>query len=90
MDLSSQIVPALVVLAANLLSGHHSSLRWEYVTAMFGWSAAISFVALVVVATVLPGNSAVAYLAQLCGFCLLTALARDYERILKPLFPWNR
>jgi len=30
------------------------------------------------------------YLAQVWGFSLLTAVARDYEKILRPLFRWNR
>jgi hypothetical protein len=90
MDFLSQIVPAIVVLVANLLSGPHSSLRWEYVTAIFGWGAGISLLALLVVTFVFPGSTATAYLGQLFGFCLLTALSRDYERILRPLFPWNR
>lgn len=41
MDISSQVVPALIVLLVNLLSGPHSSLRWEWVTTVFGWGALI-------------------------------------------------
>ena len=90
MDFSAQIVPAVVVLAANLLSGPHSSLRWEYVTALFGWSAGISITAVPVVLLFWPNSPAVSYLLQIAGFCLITALSRDYEKILRPLFPWNR
>lgn len=90
MDFWSQIIPAIVILVANLLSGPHSSHRWEYVTAVFGWGSGISLAILLVVQIAFPDSSASAYLLQLFGFCLLTALSRDYERILMPLFPWNR
>ncbi len=90
MDFWSQIIPAVVILVANLLSGPHSSLRWEYVTALFGWGTAISLTALLVVQIAFPDSSVSAYLFQLSSFCLLTTLSRDYEHILRPLFPWNR
>jgi hypothetical protein len=90
MEFSTQIVPAVIILVANLLSGKHGSLRWETVTAIFGWSAAISFMAFLVVTILAHGSPAKDYLLQILGFCLLTALSRDYERILRPLFPWNR
>ena len=90
MDFSSQIVPAVIILVANLLGGHHSSLRWEYVTAIFGWGVVISTVAYIAVLFLLPESELASYLIQIAGFCLITALSRDYERILKPIFPWNR
>ncbi len=90
MDLSTQIVPAIIVLVANLMSGHHTSLRWEVVTAVFGWTTFVSFLAVVVVSIVNPDSPASNYLFQIAGFCLLTALSRDYERILRPLFRWKR
>lgn len=90
MDISTQIVPAAVVLVANLLSGKQGTLRWEIVTTIFGWTACVSLVLALVVYNVTSfvvfGN----YLLQISGFCLLTALSRDYERILRPLFRWNR
>ena len=36
MDLSTQIVPAVIIFVANLLSGKYGSLRWETITAIFG------------------------------------------------------
>lgn len=90
MEISSQVVPAAIILIANLLSGKHSSLRWEYVTATFGWSAGISLSAYLFVITFTTGSSIAPYLIQIAAFCLVTALSRDYERILRPLFPWNR
>jgi hypothetical protein len=47
-------------------------------------------VALLVVATFVRDSAITQYLLQVSGFCLLTALSRDYERLLRPLFPWNR
>ncbi len=90
MDLSSDVVPAVVILVANLLSGEHSSLRWENVTAIFGWATAISLIAYALVGTILPNSLAASYLIQIPGFCLITALSRDYERILRPLFLWKQ
>ena len=90
MDFLSQVIPAVVVLAANLMSGPHASLRWEYVTAVFGWGAGICLVGFLFVHIAFPSSSVGTYLFQLFSFCLLTALSRDYERILRPLFKWNR
>lgn len=90
MELSAQVVPAVVILVANLLSGRHTSLRWETVTAVFGWAAAVSMVALLVVAFFASDSAITAYLLQVSAFCLLTALSRDYEKFLRPFFPWNR
>jgi hypothetical protein len=90
MDLTDQIVPALVLLASNLMSGRHGSPRYEGWTAVFGWITAATFLAAVVVTAVAPQSLIKAYLYQISGFCLLTALSRDYEKILRPLFPWNR
>ena len=90
MDFASQLVPALVILVANILGGSHTSSRWEYVTAIFGWTAGLSLSAFLVLEVAGPASVASDYVLQLFGFCLITALSRDYERILKPLFPWNR
>ena len=90
MDLSTQIVPALVVLVANVLSGRHGSARWERVTALFGWTAGISLAALLVAIISVRDSVITEFLAQIMAFSLLTALSRDYEKILRPLFPWNR
>lgn len=90
MDFMSQVVPAALVLAANLLSGPHSSLRWAYVTAVFGWGACIGFAGFLLAYIAFPSTSAGTYFMQFFAFCLLTALSRDYERILRPLFKWNR
>ena len=90
MDLSTQIVPAVVILAANLLSDRHASVRWETVTAVFGWTAGVSIVVAVVLYVIGRDSAITEYLGQVAAFCLLTALSRDYEKLLRPLFPWNR
>ena len=90
MDLSSQIVPAVVILVANLFSGRHGSVRWETVTAVFGWGAGIGLLAAVASTVFASTSPMTAYLWQVAAFCLLTALSRDYEKLLRPLFPWNR
>jgi hypothetical protein len=90
MDFLEQIVPAVIILVANLMSGPHTSFRWETVTAIFGWTAAASMIALIATSILLGHTAATSYLLQLTGFSLLTALSRDYEKILRPLFPWNR
>ena len=86
MDFSSQIVHAVIVLMANLLSGRHGSSRWETVTAVFGWAAVVSLPAYFLAVMLFPGSPAKDFLVQIAGFSLLTALSRDYERILHPLF----
>ena len=90
MDFSSQIVPSAIILIANLLSGKPGSLRWETVTAIFGWTAIISLIGFLIIQIFVPYNPIKDYVLQICGFSLLTALSRDYERILRPLFPWNK
>ena len=90
MDLSSQVVPAVIILAANLMSGRHGSLRWETITAIFGWGAGITLVVFLLMEIVIPKSPITFYFGQTAGFCLLTALTRDYEKILRPLFSWNR
>ena len=90
MDLDSQIVPAVIILVANLLSGNHGSKRWENITAIFGWISCISIVAYALMAFLVSENTFGSYLVQIGTFTLITALARDYERILRPIFPWNR
>ena len=90
MDFDSQIVPAIIILIANLMSGQHSSLRWETVTAIFGWGTFVALFCVILFSTVIPNTTAQAYAIQVAGFCLLTALTRDYEKILYPLMPWNK
>lgn len=90
MDFATQIIPAVICLAANLLSGPHSSLRWQTVTAVFGWGAALSLFAVLLLSILWPNSVLKAYALQAASFCLLTALSRDYERLLRPWFPWNR
>ncbi len=42
MDFMTQIVPAVIVLFANLAGGSHDSSKYEIWTAAFGWTFFIS------------------------------------------------
>lgn len=90
MDTSSQIVPAVILLAANLMSGKHGSQRWEIVTGLFGWTAVFSVPSWLLL-DIFPGTRPYGpYALQVLAFCLITAMSRDYEKVLRPLFPWNK
>ncbi len=84
MDFVTQIVPALVVILANLAGGSHESPKYEIWTAIFGWMASVSLILVFLSGWLWP--EAQPYLLQVSGFSLLTALTRDYEKILKPFF----
>jgi hypothetical protein len=99
--LFDQIIPAIIVLIGNLFGGPHGSRRWEIVTAAFGWTALFSIllwvlleVAIYVCASTGLGidlgdksqEKARTYLLQIFCFALLSAITRDYEKILFPLF----
>ena len=90
MEFTSQIVPAVVILAANLLSGKHGSHRYEAVTALFGWTFAATLPIVLVLAFFPSLQPARGYVYQVATFSILTALSRDYEKVLRPLLPWNR
>ena len=84
MDFMTQIVPAVIVMLANLAGGSHESPKYEIWTAVFGWTFCVSIVLAFLSGWIWAG--ATHYLLQVSGFSLLTALTRDYEKILKPLF----
>ncbi|NNM65932.1 MAG: hypothetical protein HKL99_15230 [Burkholderiales bacterium] len=86
MDILSQVIPALIILAANLLGGTHGSRRWEVVTAIFGWTALFGLIASILTSMITRHGSIAEYLWQITGFSLITALSRDYEKILHPIF----
>jgi len=83
--MEDQIVPALVILVANILSGPHGSLRWEMVTALFGWMTVLALAGWIVTSLFPVLEPARSWMIQLMAFCFLTALSRDYEKILKPV-----
>jgi hypothetical protein len=89
MDFASQLVPAIVLLAANLMSGRHGSLRWERVTAIFGWMTGAELIVFLTVSAFASNSALKGYLFQVAAFSLLTAMSRDYEKLLRPLFRWN-
>ena len=83
------VIPAIVILAGNLFSGDPGSKRWECVTAIFGWTAAISFPIWFIVKVVNYFVTTPMWVNEVLPpvflFCLLQAVSRDYERILKPI-----
>ena len=99
--LSDQIIPAIIVLVGNIFGGPHGSRRWEIVTAAFGWTAVVAVllwffleVAIYLSAAIGMGidcgdtgrDTARKYLLQTFSFALLSAVTRDYEKMLFPLF----
>lgn len=84
MDFMTQIVPAVIVMLANLDGGNHESPKYEIWTAIFGWTAGLSLILVFLSGYLWP--EAKPYLLQVSGFSLLTALTRDYEKLLKPFF----
>ena len=85
------IIPAVVILIGNLFSGAPGSNNWQNVTALFGWGSCISLAAWFVVSFTSLASWGHEYLVPVFGFCLLQALTRDYERLLKPCFDrWFR
>ncbi len=88
------LVPSVIILIANLLSGELGSNRWENVTMSFGLLSLFSVVLLFILpflpnfifieATLQKGIDH--YLLQVMWFCGVAWLSRDYERIFKPLF----
>ena len=99
--LSDQIIPAIIVLIGNLFGGSHGSRRWEIVTAAFGWTALVAVLLWVLLEIAVYLSAAIGtgidlgdmgreivrkYLLQTFGFALLSAITRDYEKMLFPFF----
>lgn len=78
------IIPATILVLANLTSGKHGSRRYELWSAVFGYISALAMV-LAVVSQYFT-SSLHPYFYQIAGFCLITVLSRDYEKWLKPFF----
>ena len=81
------IIPATVIVIGNVLSGRPGSKRWEVVTALFGITSLISMVLFVVLpfagtSPAIPSWVPEGLIAT-AGFCMLQALTRDWERILR-------
>ena len=99
--LSDQIIPAIIVLIGNLFGGSHGSRRLEIVTAAFGWTALVAVLLWVLLEIAVYLSAAMGtgidlgdmgreivrkYLLQTFGFALLSAITRDYEKMLFPFF----
>jgi len=83
MEFATQIVPAIAVVLANVLGGDHNSHKYEFYTAIFGWTAALGLISGFIVSFF--ASDIAAYFYQVGAFGLITALARDYEKLLKLL-----
>ena len=78
------MITAAIVLAGNLFSGSRGSMQWEIVTAVYGWCAAIASVAWFF-SMIFGSEFWSGILFIVFAFSLSSALARDFEKILKPL-----
>ncbi len=77
------LIPAIIILISNLFSGDHNSRSYEIVTAIFGAFSAITFILIFIpiFSNIIPSK----ILIEIFGFSLITALARDYEKLIKKL-----
>lgn len=79
------LIPCIVIVISNVCSDYPGGRRWEFISASFGYVAAISLTAVII----LPWPSSLEWLQQIfmqiATFSLVTALSRDYEKIFKPL-----
>lgn len=95
--IAEYLIPSLIILIANIFSGEHGSKHYEFVTAVFGWIAAV-FLGLYITMPYLlwyfPSHyleNIQPFVTQVTWFSLVTAVARDYEKILKPLIDsWHK
>lgn len=93
--LTEIIIPGIIIFVANIFSREHGSRRYEIVTAFFGWTATI-FLVLGFISYVLSFIFAIYHMHaqileniqkttfQIFILALVTAVTRDYEKILKP------
>ncbi|KJZ04720.1 hypothetical protein [Pseudoalteromonas piscicida] len=77
-------IPALIIIFANLYGGEHKSERYAIVTAIFGWLSVVCIVFWMGLGWFY--SSVANYFLQVGIFSMVTALSRDYERLLKLLF----
>jgi hypothetical protein len=83
-------IPAAIILIANIFSGEYGSNSYENITALFGWTSCIAlFISLISPLALLFYPSPVLETTQQISsqvFILssITALSRDFEKILKP------
>ena len=78
------IIPAVIIFVGNVFSGSPGSLRWEYISAFFGWTGGAALLLWVVCLGIGWESLGRHILFPIAAFCLLYVASRDYERILKP------
>jgi hypothetical protein len=64
------------------VAGEPNSLRWAYITALFGWSAGIALLASIVT-TALGFSALASHLMAGAMFFLPIALSLDWNRVIK-------
>ena len=84
MDFVNPWIPALIIIVSNVFGGEHDSERYSIVTAFFGWLAGICILLGLLIGFFSSDFSS--YFYQVGMFSMITAISRDYERILKPFF----
>ena len=72
------IVPAVIIVICNVFHGDPNQKSYEIVTACFGWSIVPSMI------LYLFTQNDIAF--QISMFCMIAALSRDYEKMLKAIF----
>jgi len=72
------VVPAAIIVLSNVFSGDPEGRRYELITMCFGLSVIPSAIWWIVTGSLIA--------QQVCTLCLIAALSRDYEKILKRLF----
>jgi len=66
----------------ELVAGEPKSLRWAYITALFGWSAGIAM-AVWIITTILGFSALTSYLGTATMFFLTIALSLDWNKLRK-------
>ena len=79
------IIPAVIVFVGNVFSGSPGSRRWEFFSALFGWTGGAALLLWIVCSAIGWEFLGRHILFPIGAFCLLYVVSRDYEKILKPL-----
>ena len=79
------IIPGVIVFVGNVFSGSPGSRQWEFITALFGWSAVVALTFWLACAVLGVEIWARQIFLPIWTLCLLQALSRDYTKVLKPI-----
>jgi hypothetical protein len=84
-NIYDNLIPAIVILIANIFSVDHESISYKRVTKIFLSAFFISILLIFFFYFTNKIGRWDAVLLKIAGFCLITALARDYERVIKKI-----